>query len=686
MINAARMPLKTGQSLFKGKYQIDAVLSAGAHTSLYCTRGAPLQPARMLRVVQREASENGTAVFSEYRRRFQTEVKLGEIYRHPNILQVYGLDKDADTLVLVMECASGGSLADRLQTLTQQGRKMSIEDGIRIIQETADGLAVIHAENIVHRNLKPSKLLFDEDGHIKLADLGLAQLPNEPITRLQLRQSHMPHPGTPAYMSPEQKTSSNFITPASDVYALGLILFEILTGHVHRNLRPGIRASKLRPDIPAWLDELLARMLDEDARQRPRDAAEVGKLLRDRAAWSLPAPRVIGANANAGFLGAGAPAQSASSEGGSGNPSAPSDASLRGLDQPPPPRRGRTALAILITLLLCGGLGIGSAVFISQAGWTFGPFMEMTDAASTVEFLSRTIEPTRPRLKVTPSPTPAPLTETPVGATGLDSSPIPTATLAPALVLTPAPGVSIELARVPAGDFLMGSSDADPQAEPNEKPQHKVTLAEYYIAKYEITNAQFAVFVQSTGYTPTAWLADKTTGKPNHPATPISWVDASAFCAWVSRTSGRDVRLPTEAQWEKAARGSSTGSTGDRLYPWGNQPPSSALLNYDMQIKDTSPVGNYSPRSDSPYGAADMAGNVWEWTNTLYSDAKGQPYPYPYDPHDGRELLDPNGVAYRVLRGGSYLNDASYVRSAFRGADDASQAHKGYGFRVVLLP
>jgi len=140
-------------------------------------------------------------------------------------------------------------------------------------------------------------------------------------------------------------------------------------------------------------------------------------------------------------------------------------------------------------------------------------------------------------------------------------------------------------------------------------------------------------------------------GKDDYPVVQISMDDAVAFCKWASEVTGRRIQLPTEAQWEKAARGpstgsGSTGSGGARLYPWGNQPPNNNLANYNMNAGgDTSPVGQYSPQGDSPYGAADMAGNAWEWTSTIYKS-------YPYVANDGRE--DATSREARVLRGGAY--------------------------------
>ena len=132
----------------------------------------------------------------------------------------------------------------------------------------ADGLAAIHALDVVHRDLKPSNILFDAQGRAKIADLGLAQVPGGPSMRSRLSQS-APHPGTPAYMSPEQINTSEHLSPASDVYALGAVLFEVLTGRLLRNIKPGTPAQSLRADTPEWLDELLVKMLTKDYEARP---------------------------------------------------------------------------------------------------------------------------------------------------------------------------------------------------------------------------------------------------------------------------------------------------------------------------------------------------------------------------------------------------------------------------------
>jgi formylglycine-generating enzyme required for sulfatase activity len=189
---------------------------------------------------------------------------------------------------------------------------------------------------------------------------------------------------------------------------------------------------------------------------------------------------------------------------------------------------------------------------------------------------------------------------------------------------------------IPAGEFLMGSNDGDD----DEKPQHRVYLDGYWIYKYEVTVAQYRKFCRATGREmpkapPWGW-------KDDHPIVNVTWHDAVAYCDWAG------VRLPTEAEWEKAARG-----TDGRKYPWGNEWDGSKCANSvgSNNLFSTVPVGSY-PQGVSPYGVHDMAGNVWEWCSSLYE-------PYPYRADDGREERGKNvaGGARRVLRGGSWHYD-----------------------------
>jgi formylglycine-generating enzyme required for sulfatase activity len=162
-------------------------------------------------------------------------------------------------------------------------------------------------------------------------------------------------------------------------------------------------------------------------------------------------------------------------------------------------------------------------------------------------------------------------------------------------------------------------------------------------------------------------------GKEDHPVVNVSWEDAMDFCQWLSQETGKGFVLPSEAEWEKAARG-----TAGRIYPWGDEPPTPDLCNFGYNVGGTTPVGKYSPKGDSPYGCADMAGNVWEWTRSLYED-------YPYDPDDGREDLEASGR--RVLRGGAFSLPEVVVRCAGRNHGyGPSNRNLNLGFRVVVSP
>lgn len=267
------------------------------------------------------------------------------------------------------------------------------------------------------------------------------------------------------------------------------------------------------------------------------------------------------------------------------------------------------------------------------------------------------------------------------------------------LLPTGAP-ISFDWVTIPSGEFFMGSDrEIDPETQPCETPQHKFYLAEYRITRTPVTVAQFACFVHATGYQTAAerdgcswvWHAptfdlvegadwrhpcgpdDSVVEKQNHPVVAVSWYDAQMFCRWAG------AQLPTEAEWEKAARG-----PDGRIWPWGNSTPNARLCNFNMHVGGTSPVDDHM-EGKSPYGMLDMVGNVWQWTSSLWGTKEETPdYGYPYDPNDGRENPNEPATVMRVLRGGSWCEGSGRVRCALRGMCDPSHPADVGGFRVVF--
>jgi len=241
---------------------------------------------------------------------------------------------------------------------------------------------------------------------------------------------------------------------------------------------------------------------------------------------------------------------------------------------------------------------------------------------------------------------------------------------------------------VQGGDFLVGTSNddikhlqlkqsdwaydwSDNELFESEQPQHKATITTFEIAQFPVTNAEYSQFALATGYRlPKSWrgftfpddLAD-------HPVVTVSKVDAEAYITWLNKVLRTHFRLPSEIEWEAAARGKD-----GRLYPWGHTFDPWRCNTSESAKRGTTSVGLYSPGGDSPCGAADMVGNVWEWTKSLLE-------PYPYDPNDGREAVVPNGTY--VVRGGSWYYSRKLARCAVREGMQENSSSLMCGFRLA---
>ena len=248
---------------------------------------------------------------------------------------------------------------------------------------------------------------------------------------------------------------------------------------------------------------------------------------------------------------------------------------------------------------------------------------------------------------------------------------------------------------VPAGTFSMGS-DPEQVKEAHETPQHEVDLPGYYIGRYPVTVAQFRAFVEETGQQPGD--KDNLKGVDNHPVVLVTWKEALAYCKWIEarlrnsektpeqlagllQEKGWVITLPSEAEWEKAARGSD-----GRIYPWGDEADPDWANVEETGIGTTSPIGCF-PAGSSPYGVLDLSGNVWEWTRSLWGGSwKGPKFRYPYIIGDGREVLDASDQVYRIVRGRAFYSESIGARCAFRDWSDPFSLGNFIGFRVVLSP
>ena len=240
----------------------------------------------------------------------------------------------------------------------------------------------------------------------------------------------------------------------------------------------------------------------------------------------------------------------------------------------------------------------------------------------------------------------------------------------PAMAAAPAekgPQESPSMALVPAGEFTMGSSTGDS----DEQPEHRVYGDAFSMDKYEVTVGQYAALLQAKGIDPSSdWKTMNQSSHQKRPVANLDSVDAAAYCKWVGK------RLPTEAEWEKAARG-----TDERLYPWGNEAPTPHHANYGKTNWHNhgvlASVGSFED-GKSPYGIYDMAGNGWEWVSGWYDFRS-------YNNSPSKNPIGPSSGGTKVIRGGSRYSNPRALRSANRSL--ISPTDQGLtGFRCAKNP
>lgn len=637
-----------------GPYEITALVAAGERHEVFRGCHTQSQHEVIIHIVGRH--DTGEAVpEAAFRREAQAIVSL----HHPGIVPVYDFGRVDGGYYMVAEEVQGTSLADLIAEVRAGERSLPPDDITFIIRQVAAALNYAHRRGVVHRAVSPHTILITRSGQALLADFGLSLLYS------QGEPQRAPF-GRPEYTAPELLADAGAASPASDIYSLGVVLYELLTGQlpyvpesdldaVMRTLTGSAPDPRLlNPDIPPAVAQVTLKALAQSPAERFPSALRFAEALER--AYKPPAavPRTARRRAKA--------------------PPTPSRATP---DQQPRRRAasppaiaclGRAVLILIIIALLGGAL-----LALLR---TLGVLSRPTPAAPQAETtLADVLPPSTATPALPPTLTP-PLTPTPLQpAAATPVAPLALAALevgSSAFRLTD----GMVMLFIPAGPFLMGG--ADRYAAPDEQPQHTVVLSDFWLDRTEVTNAQYALCVADGVCPPPTnrrFFDDPLFAR--YPVIYVPHASAVTYCLWLAQESGAPIGLPTEAQWEKAASWDPLTETA-RVYPWGDEVPSGERLRYQGNtVIGIAPVGSL-PAGASAYGVLDMAGNVWEWVADWYDAAAYQRSGIPVDPSG-----PPSGT-HRVIRGGGWYDDFTQVRTSVRGQALPTAAANNIGFRCAL--
>jgi serine/threonine-protein kinase len=638
----------SGQSL--GRYHLIEKLGEGGMAIVYRAYDTRLEcdvAVKIIRLDELPRSSEGRAL-----KRFEREAKAVAQLTHINIVKVSDYGEENGIPYLVMPYLSGGTLKQML------GKPIVYTEAARLLAPVASALQYAHEHNIVHRDVKPSNILITESGAPMLTDFGIARILEQ--KEGQTLTGTGVGIGTPEYMAPEQWTGN--ITPAVDIYSLGVVFYELVTGHkpytadtpaavlLKQATEPLPRPSTFNPDLPEKVEQIIYKAMAKKAEDRYPTMLEFENALEGLRALSNSSPFIAKRSlpekakpdvaATFDPLGIQLESRPAPKEKPASEPEIDVDQPFRQQKQKV---GGRQTNWVWLVLL---GLGFLFFVFGRGTNWfTRWPTLIISPTATQTTSVV-TEDPTQTNYPtVTTTATP----EFDIGS----------------ILVSPIDGM--EMVFIPAGNFIMGSPDD--VGEVWEHPQHTVYLDAYWIDKTEVTNAKYAKCVEAGACTEPDNFSSSTrdsyydnSSYADYPVIYVTWFQARDYCIWAKRA------LPTEAQWEKAAHG-----LGGSTFPWGESSPNSSIANFNHLFNDTTSVGKF-PDGASPYGALDMAGNVWEWVADWRSD-----YPSGY-------VVNPTGDAtgnIKVVRGGSWVDPVNYMRSASKSWDSIDTASNGEGFRCA---
>jgi serine/threonine protein kinase len=630
--------------VLENKYRIDEKVGEGGMGKVYRGTHILMDHTVALKILHPHLSSDQIAV-----ERFRREARAAASIRHPNAVAVtdFGVNKDAGLSYLVMEFLEGTELRDAIK---KKG-PLDFEEAFIITQQICLALQAAHAKGIVHRDLKPDNIWLlksdDQFPRVKVLDFGIAKLMANNVSDLTQQGVIV---GTPYYMSPEQCVGDE-LDARSDIYSLGVIIYEVLTGRVpfrastpmgvalkHANEAP-VPPHELRSDLPPSIENVVLRALRKRREERQTSAIELSQEFESALYQAGIELKLIGTNTPqySHVLNTHADLQYRTERSLSPDRNTPpqgTDASTRVLQSADTPHEGSgvsTATPDLFHQVV-------PAKFSITRLWSDAPTPRKILYAGLAALLLVGMV-----FLVKAITTSKPVDEVVVNVT----NPIKTPP-------TPPPG----MVYIPGGKFVMGYNGSDQDAE---KPEHEVPVSSYFIDKYEVTVGDYYQFIKAKNRpAPQTWSAAWQQGQfsdeeARRPVTDVTWFDARDYAEWAGK------RLPSEVEWEYAARG-----TDKRLYPWGNDfNPNRANVANEKGVR---PVGSY-PADKSPFEAYDMSGNVFEWVVSdwsLYPGSKAK-----------------RTIPGKMVRGGSYTKDKTYAMVTSRSIMRIDAQQEDVGFRCA---